>query len=119
MENEFDIVHRVGFNHPTVDALLVLFAKGTYESDIKYVIPVFVVETRAQQRLTEVPEDTPEQTDVMTNEPQLPTLVKFMGAQGTDAYCDSVRPTVGIPGSPFDFDKNVLLVTHSPINGSM
>lgn len=49
-------------------------------------------------------------------EPYIPSLVAFMSVHRRDAYCDSTRSTVGVPGSCFTFDKNGLLVTHSPID---
>lgn len=54
-----------------------------------------------------------------TIKPNLPTLNEFLSARRTDVYCDIIRPTVGIPGSSFDFDKNELLVRLSPIDDAI
>lgn len=35
------------------------------------------------------------------------------------AYCNKIRPTVGIPGSPFNFDNNGRLAVHWPIDSSV
>lgn len=77
------------------------------------------VATPAQKRLTKVQENALEHTEVVTNDPLLPTLAKFISVQRTDAYCNSISTTVGISKSFFKFDKNGLSLRYSPIDCSV
>lgn len=76
-----------------------------------------VVAMREQKGNTKVQGNALKLTHIETNKPSSPTLIEFMNAHDTDAYCKSTRPTARIPCLSLSFDKNGLTVRHSPIDG--
>lgn len=77
------------------------------------------VTTRALERLREITNKAPELTQSETKEPQLSTFHMFMSVQDTNAYCHKAQRTAGIPISSFNFDKNRIVLRHSPMDDSL
>lgn len=45
--------------------------------------------------------------------------MKFMESQRIDAHCDQVRQYIGLPKTPFTYNKNGVLVRKAPIDGTI
>lgn len=119
MEYNFDIIHCTGVKHQKTDVLCRLPTEQMNNFNINDDISVLVVTTHTQTKVNRVKDNTATKTYIETNESQLPTLGEFISAQGTDDYCEEIRPTVGKPGFSFNFDKSGLLPRQSPIDGSV
>lgn len=119
MKYDFEILHWAVDKHQAACALSRLLIKVKDDSNINDEILVIVFDTRAQKIPSKVLGDTLKQAYIETNEPALRTLAEFISAQSTDAYSDIIRPIVWIDRSSFNLKKSGLLMSLSPIYGSL
>lgn len=104
MEYDFVLDPQHGVKHPAADACSRITTKETDDFDINNDICIIIISTSAQIRFSKVYYTSPEATPTEPSRPQVSTIVKLLSAQGTNANCGNIRPTVGIPGQSFNID---------------
>lgn len=105
MELDFYLMHQGSVIRQVADTVSRLLTGGTDDVDIDNEIPIIVVTTSAQEKLSRVTNSMLKKTHNETSKPQLQPRNKFITAQCIDAFCDKIRRAVRIPGSLFTFDR--------------